>query len=138
MARFTVHRVLLFTRPPSTRSIYSMPSAITHKVIQSTYPLPRLPKSSFFEYIFPASAGTAPYPVPASTTRAFIDAATGRTLTRGELHDDALRLGTGLKAAGFRRGDIACIFGLNSLEWVVALFGCQSAGIVTTLASYGQ
>lgn len=122
----------------ATRSIYSMPSPITHKVIQSTYPLPTLPRSSFFDYIFPVKGKTAPYPVPPDSAKAFIDAASGRTLTRGELHEQSLRLGTGLKALGLKRGDTACIFGLNSLEWVVALLGCQAAGVVTTLASYGQ
>ncbi|RXW21478.1 hypothetical protein EST38_g4374 [Candolleomyces aberdarensis] len=79
---------------------------------------------------------------------AFIDAATGDSLSRGELKELTLKLGYGLRnhvvlpslpgGTNHRvlsRGDVVMIFSPNSLSWPVMLFGAVAAGLKITLAS---
>jgi len=61
---------------------------------------------------------------------AFIDAPTGRNLSRGDLRDLTLQLAHGVRTQhGLRRGDTALIFSPNSLAWPVLLFGLVAAGV---------
>ena len=73
---------------------------------------------------------------------AFIDAATGKTITRGEWRELALSMAWGLrhelhKLGGpvLQRGDVAMIFSPNTIAWPVMLFGGVAAGIRMTLAN---
>ena len=52
------------------------------------------------------------------------------TLTYGELHDDALRVATGLAARGVERGQAVAIMLPTSLEFFAAFFGTLLAGCV--------
>jgi acyl-CoA synthetase (AMP-forming)/AMP-acid ligase II len=65
---------------------------------------------------------------------AIIEAASGRSLTYGQLARDVRRLAAGLWARGFRPGDVLAILSPNLPEYPVAFHGTATAGgIVTTL-----
>ncbi|CAK9783862.1 putative AMP binding protein [Cutaneotrichosporon oleaginosum] len=96
----------------------------------SDYPDVTLPEVGIFEYHFPANPQFDP------DLPAFIDGIDGRTITRRELEDGALRLATGLRSLGLKRHDVACMFGLNSLEWVRAAYGCMAAGMTVSPANW--
>jgi hypothetical protein len=113
------------TPPTPAMSIYT-----------SHHPAPPLPRQSIFEYLFP-STPTSSYARQDKQAVSYIDAATGRSVTRGDLEVQAKRLATGLRGVGMKRGDVACIFGLNSLEWINAMFGSQAAGLRVSPANYG-
>jgi acyl-CoA synthetase (AMP-forming)/AMP-acid ligase II len=98
---------------------------------------PTLPRSSVFEYLFPNPTSRPSYPCPDVSDVAYIDGLTGREITRGEVADQAKRLAAGLRSLGLKRGDVGCVYGMNSLEWVNAAMGCQAAGIVVSPANYG-
>src|SRR5690625_2744339 len=51
-----------------------------------------------------------------------------RRITYAELHDQALRLATGLQGRGVRRGDRVALFLENSLETVVGIYAALYAG----------
>ncbi|CAK9779667.1 acetyl-CoA synthetase-like protein [Cutaneotrichosporon oleaginosum] len=99
-------------------------------IYTSEHAVPALPRLGLFQYLFPAE------PVFDSSLPAFIDGIDGREISRAELEDEALRLASGLRALGMQRGDTACIWGLNSLEWVRAAYGCLAAGIAVTPANF--
>ncbi|KAK4683591.1 hypothetical protein P7C73_g6647, partial [Tremellales sp. Uapishka_1] len=105
-------------------------------IYTSPIPAPQLPRQSIFQYLFPSSPSHA-FTVPDKSSVAYIDAATNRRVTRGDLEDQAKRLAGGLQALGLKRGDVGCIFGMNSLEWINAAFACQAAGIIVSPANYG-
>ncbi|HET9074831.1 MAG TPA: AMP-binding protein [Solirubrobacteraceae bacterium] len=54
----------------------------------------------------------------------------GETLSYTELWDRAARVAGGLRAAGLGRGDRAGILLPNGVDWVLAYWGCQLAGVV--------
>ncbi len=54
----------------------------------------------------------------------------GQTLTYSELWDRASRVAGGLRAAGLQRGDRAAILLPNGIEWVLAFWGAQLAGVI--------
>jgi len=97
------------------------------------------PNESLFTFIF---EGRVDPEIPL-TTPAFIDASTGRSITRAELKAASLSLGGGLRNAfanklggvELTRGDTVLIFSPNSLAWPIALFGSIAAGLRTTLAN---
>lgn len=99
-------------------------------------PAPYLPKCSLFHYLFPPTSLKTGYEAPDHNGDALIDGLTGRKLTRGQVHHQALRLAGGLRRLGISRGEVACLYGLNSLEWVNALLGCQAARVIVSPASY--
>ncbi|KAG5642121.1 hypothetical protein DXG03_003592 [Asterophora parasitica] len=89
--------------------------------------------SSVFTHLFAADGDTVggfPGAAPA-----FVDAATGTTLSRAATRTLALRLAHGLVHHGARRGDTVLLFSHNSLAWPVALFGAVAAGLRITLAN---
>ncbi|CAE6398074.1 unnamed protein product [Rhizoctonia solani] len=98
-----------------------MPSASIYK---SAYPDCIIPRESVFSKLFPKK------PEFDEDLPAFIDAVTGRTLSRGDVKDLSLRLAYGLqKTLGIQRGDTIMIFSPNSLIWPVAMLGCIAAGL---------
>ncbi|KAK0472310.1 AMP binding protein [Armillaria luteobubalina] len=69
---------------------------------------------------------------------AFVDSASGTTITRAQLRSLALSLGYALQnhpRIGAKRGDTVLIYSPNSLAWPVAVFGSISAGLRTTFAN---
>lgn len=106
-------------------------------IYTSHVPAPPLPELSVFSYLFPSREGQSPVPAaardPALTM--YIDGLTGRELTRGEIEDGALRVATGLKKRGVKRGDTALIFSPNSLDWVVGAYALQAGGVTASPAN---
>jgi len=108
-------------------------------IYRSPVPNVAVPNESLFTFIF---EGKVDREIPGST-RAFIDAPTGRTITRAELKAACLSLGWGLRnvfanklgGVEITRGDTVMIFSPNSFAWPLALFGSIAAGLRTTLAN---
>ncbi|TXT13392.1 hypothetical protein VHUM_00759 [Vanrija humicola] len=103
-------------------------------IYTSDIPVPPLPKVGTFTYFFPEKEGDSPLPAAVRDPNlvSFIDGLTGRELKRGELEDKALRFASGLRSIGIGRGQTTCLFAPNSLEWIIALFGFQAAGVCTS------
>jgi acyl-CoA synthetase (AMP-forming)/AMP-acid ligase II len=66
---------------------------------------------------------------------ALIDAATGRSLTYGELVDGVRRFAGGLRERGARPGDVLGIVAFNRPLFAVAMHGALSAGLTLAPAS---
>ncbi|KAG7449634.1 AMP binding protein [Guyanagaster necrorhizus] len=69
---------------------------------------------------------------------AFVDSASGTTITRAQLRSLALSLGYALRnhpKIGAKRGDVVLVYSQNSLAWPVVVFGSISAGLRTTFAN---
>lgn len=99
------------------------------KIYTSPLPLPPLVHHSVFTHLFASTTGSPDdvggYP---SAATAFIDAASGTSMTRGQLKHWALSLAYGLKshsttARHAKRGDTVLIYSHNSLAWPVLVFG---------------
>ena len=66
---------------------------------------------------------------------AFIDAASGATLTYGELSDQSHRFASALRAEGFAPESRVLLAMLDTVEWPVAFLGCILAGVVPVAAN---
>jgi benzoate-CoA ligase len=66
---------------------------------------------------------------------AFIDAASGATLTYGDLDDQAHRFANALRAHGFAPESRILLAMLDTPEWPVAFLGCILAGVVPVAAN---
>lgn len=106
-------------------------------IFESPYPQPFLPNTSVFHYLFPDVVGGSPLAPLDPSLPAYIDGLDGRVLTRGDVVDGALRLATGVRSLGVGRGDVALLWGLNSLEWARAIYGCFAAGLTVSPANAG-
>lgn len=106
-------------------------------IYTSHLPAPELPEMSVFQYLFPSGPDRSPVSAEARNPDlvAYIDGMTGRTIKRGEIEDAALRIATGLKKLGLKRGDTAMIFSPNSLDWVVGGYALQAAGVTASPAN---
>lgn len=106
------------------------------KVYTSNLPRMIVPERSIFTHLFPDKE---PYP---GSTPAFIDAETGRTVTREQLRTLSLQLGWSMrnnlqKLGGplLKRGDTVMVFSPNSIAFPIAMFGSIAAGLRATLAN---
>ncbi|KAG9127779.1 hypothetical protein FRC07_009367 [Ceratobasidium sp. 392] len=100
------------------------------RIYKSAYPDYVIPRQSVFSKLFPKE------PWYDESLPAFIDAKTGRTLSRGDVRDLSLLLAYGMKQVlGTKRGDTIMVFSPNSITWPIALFGCVAAGLRCTLAN---
>lgn len=106
------------------------------RIYESDFPAPFLPQTSIFDYLFPDRPGVSPLPQFDPALPAFIDGRDGRTLSRGQLKDNALRLAAGLHLLGVNRGSTACLWGYNSLEWIQAAYGGLAAGVTVSPCNY--
>ncbi|MDO8385395.1 MAG: benzoate-CoA ligase family protein [Polaromonas sp.] len=70
-----------------------------------------------------------------SSKVAFIDAASGATLSYGELDDQAHRFANALRAHGFAPESRILLAMLDTPEWPVAFLGCILAGVVPVAAN---
>ncbi|KAH9996648.1 AMP binding protein [Russula compacta] len=100
-----------------------------------TSPLPNLSlvSQSLWTFIFRTTQHDPNLP-------AFIEASTGRVLSRADVHDLSLEFAHGIRTTlpqGSRlfRGDTAMIFSPNSIAWPIALFGLIAGGVRSTLAN---
>lgn len=98
-------------------------------VYTSQFPDVPLVKESLWTYLFNTIKLDPDLP-------AFIDAPTGRTLTRRELRTLSLEFAHEARAQlGIHRGDTVLIFSPNSLAWPVVMFGLIAGGARATLAN---
>ncbi|KAJ7496973.1 AMP binding protein [Mycena latifolia] len=106
-----------------------------------TSPLPNYPiqSTSIFTHIF-ASRALGDVGGFSGSLKAFIDAASGASITRAQLFHLCLSFAYGVKhhphtAQFAKRGDTVLIYSPNSLAWPVVLFGSVAAGLRCTLAN---
>lgn len=96
---------------------------MVHTIYTSPIPPVHIPEVSIFTHLFGSNDPTLVGPFPTSQP-AFIDAATGTTITRGQLKDLALQLGFGLRSVfDSKRGDTILVYAPNSIHWPLVVFG---------------
>ena len=61
---------------------------------------------------------------------AFIDSATGHSLTYGQLSDQSYQFANALRAMGFAPESRVMLCALDTAEWPVAFLGCLLAGVI--------
>src|SRR5215207_10524280 len=66
---------------------------------------------------------------------AVLDAASGSSLTFGALLDRSLRLASGLRACGARRGDVLVLVAGQRPEFPIVVYGALAAGLTLAPAS---
>ncbi|KLO18616.1 AMP binding protein [Schizopora paradoxa] len=95
-----------------------------------------VPEVSLFTHLFP---DVDPFP---GDTPAFIDADTGRTVTRQQLREGSMQLGWSMRnnlvklgGVPLKKGDTVMIFSPNSIAYPIALHGSIAAGLRVTLAN---
>ena len=84
-----------------------------------------MPSTSVFTYLFSSDDPNFVSGYPGEA-KAYIDAPSGTTLTRGQLKNLALSFAFGLRDHPnlvARRNDVIFIYSHNSLNWPVVLFG---------------
>ncbi|PSR79484.1 hypothetical protein PHLCEN_2v7009 [Hermanssonia centrifuga] len=106
-------------------------------VYQSHFPPVPVPNESIFTNLCRTRFNDFPPERPA-----FIDAASGTTITRRELRDLSLSMAWGLRnelprlgGIPLKRGDVAMVFSPNTIAWPIMLFGSIAAGLRMTLAN---
>ena len=106
-------------------------------IYTSPYPPVPVPNESIYTYL-----AQTRYSEHAPDAPAFIDAASGKTISRGEWRELTLSLAWGMRHAlpklggvAVTRGDVAMIFSPNSIAWPVVLFAGIAAGLRMTLAN---
>ncbi|KAF7360147.1 AMP binding protein [Mycena venus] len=109
-------------------------------IYTSSFPDVTIANTSIFTHVLAARAIGDIGGFPGSK-RAFIDAATGTSITRAELLNLSLSFGYGIwnhpvTAPFTARGATALIYSPNSLAWPVVLFGCVAAGLRVTVANH--
>jgi acyl-CoA synthetase (AMP-forming)/AMP-acid ligase II len=97
-------------------------------VIPSPWPAPEIPDVDVAGHILRHADRLADHP-------ALVDAASGRTLSYGELAAAARRTAAGLAVRGFGRGDVLAIYSPNLPEFVATVLGVAMAGGTTTTAN---
>ena len=97
-------------------------------IFKSPHPDVKIPDVSVPEFVLRHSRRLADKP-------AIIEAATGRTLTYGELDRSARTLAAGLTARGFVKGDVLAIYSPNVPEYAVILLAAGMLGGICTTAN---
>jgi acyl-CoA synthetase (AMP-forming)/AMP-acid ligase II len=98
-------------------------------IVRSPYPDVDIPNVPMHEFVMERFAERRHKP-------AVIDAATGQSLTYGQIADGVRALSIGLARRGFKQGDVFAIWLPNLPEYAIALLGVNAAGgIVTTVNS---
>jgi len=124
---------------PNHNNIPMTPPPPHAKIYTSSIPPPHLPRDSVFGYLFPPKVkGDPPRYYPKTDPKAigFIDGLTGKEVLREEIPVRSMWLAAGISKLGVKRGEVVCIFGMNSLEWIEACFAVQSADATVTPANY--
>src|SRR5689334_8473730 len=100
-------------------------TADTAAVVRSPWPDPELPDLPLTAFLLAAAAERADHP-------AAVDAATGRSLTYGELAHQVDRVAAGFAANDLRKGDVVAVLAPNSPNWLVVCHGAIAAGGVVS------
>jgi acyl-CoA synthetase (AMP-forming)/AMP-acid ligase II len=90
-------------------------------ILESPYPRVELPRVTIHDHLF-AAFRAAPDAV------AMTAAASGETVTKGQLLDRSLRFAAGLRGLGFHAGDTLAIIAPNCLDYPVAFLGVSVLG----------
>jgi len=105
-------------------------------IYTSPYDSVPTPDESIFTFLFETKNN---FP---GDTPAFIDAPSGKVITRAQLKELALSLGWGLRnhfanlgGVPLNRGDTILIFSPNSISWPIILFAGAAAGLRMALAN---
>ncbi|KAK7045638.1 hypothetical protein VNI00_007471 [Paramarasmius palmivorus] len=104
------------------------------KIYKSSAPSVTIKSHSIVTHLLSSSSEDRVGRHPANAI-AYVDAATGTSLTRGQLKSLAFKFGHGLTTIGARRGDTILMYSPNSLAWPVVILGAIAAGIRCTLAN---
>ncbi|MCF2533697.1 AMP-binding protein [Yinghuangia soli] len=99
--------------------------------LRNSYPPLEVPDVSLQEFVLGRAEALGPH----CDRTALVCAATGRSVTYGELLDGADRIAAGLAARGVGRGDVAAVFAPNSPAYPVVFFGILTAGAAATTAN---
>ncbi|THH30875.1 hypothetical protein EUX98_g3326 [Antrodiella citrinella] len=110
------------------------------KILASPYPDVHIASESLFTHLFRTHYSTSRPDHPA-----FVDAATGKTITRQQTRDLALQFAYALRegfaaqtgGVSLKRGDTIMCFSVNSISWPIFMYGAFAAGVKTTLANSG-
>jgi hypothetical protein len=97
-------------------------------MIHSPFPDVEIPDVSFTDFVLAGAAGLGGKP-------AFIDAASGRTLSYAQLAESVRAAAAGLAGRGFGKGDVFAHYAPNMPEYAVAFHAVATAGGVNTTAS---
>ncbi|KAH9073096.1 AMP binding protein [Lactarius deliciosus] len=113
--------------------MHSNLSAMPSTTYTSPFPNVELASESLWTFLFQTTQHDPSLP-------AFVEAATGRVLSRADLRKLSLEFAYGIRTRlpqGNRlfRGDTAMIFSPNSLAWPVAILGLLAGGVRSTLAN---
>ncbi|HEY1298241.1 MAG TPA: AMP-binding protein [Chloroflexota bacterium] len=99
--------------------------ARAQRIIRSSFPDVEIPEVSITEYVFGEAARLGDKP-------AFIDGASGRTLSYAQLQDLIRRAAAGLAARGMSKGDVLAIYSPNVPEYAVAFHAAATLGGIST------
>ena len=97
-------------------------------MIRSPFPDVEIPDVSFTDFVLAGAAGLGGKP-------AFIDAASGRTLSYARLAESVRAAAAGLAGRGFGKGDVFAHYAPNLPEYAVAFHAVATAGGVNTTAN---
>ncbi len=94
-------------------------------IYRSPEPDIEIPDLAMPEYVLGAAAARGEHP-------AFIDGATGTTITFAELAAKVDAVAAALQSRGIGKGDVVALVGPNSAEWGIVYHGILRAGAVVT------
>jgi acyl-CoA synthetase (AMP-forming)/AMP-acid ligase II len=97
-------------------------------MIHSPFPDVEIPDVSLTDFVLAGAAGLGGKP-------AFIDAASGRTLSYAQLAESVRAAAAGLAGRGFGKGDVFAHYAPNVPEYAVAFHAVATAGGVNTTAN---
>jgi acyl-CoA synthetase (AMP-forming)/AMP-acid ligase II len=97
------------------------------RIIRCDYPNVEIPEVALTDLVLANADARGAKP-------AFIDGGTGRVLTYAQLADAVRRVGAGLAARGFKKGDVLGMYSPNVVEYAVMFHAAASlGGTVTTV-----
>ena len=94
--------------------------------VRSPHPDVEIPSVCLWEFLFADGFGEH------VGSSAFVDGATGASVTFGELQEQVLRVAAALAERGVGRGDVVAVFAPNSLWWPAIFHGVLRANAVVT------
>jgi acyl-CoA synthetase (AMP-forming)/AMP-acid ligase II len=97
-------------------------------ILRSNFPEVAIPDLTLGEFVFEHSAEWLDEP-------ALIDGPSGRVMTYGELQSLIGRCRNALRARGFGRGDVLCLYSPNVPEYAAVFFAVAELGGVNTTAN---
>lgn len=124
---------------PNQNSYPTVPLKNPEAMYENPSPPPMIPRCSVFHYLFPPKRKGKHYryyPEPDPRVIAYIDGITGRELYRQEIPVQSMWLASGLGLLGLKKGDVVGIFGMNSLDWIEALYGSQALNLIVSPINY--